>query len=237
MSHELRTPLNAIIGFAELLHDGQVDRDRPQHKEFLGDILTSGRHLLQLINDVLDLAKVEAGKIEFRPEPVDLGDRARRGRDILRRPRRASRSPHVEPRSTSVGQVVARSRPLKQVALQLPVERDQVHARRREGDDPRVAPRARTRSGSRSRTPASASRARTSAGCSSSSSSSTAAPRSSTRAPGLGLALTKRIVEAQGGTVGVRSTPGGAACSTATLPRVVDVTDSSRVLEQYATNQ
>jgi signal transduction histidine kinase len=72
MSHELRTPLNAIIGFAELLHDGQVDPASPTHKEFLGDILTSGRHLLQLINDVLDLAKVEAGKLEFRPEPVEV---------------------------------------------------------------------------------------------------------------------------------------------------------------------
>ncbi|HEU4726254.1 MAG TPA: response regulator [Kofleriaceae bacterium] len=72
MSHELRTPLNAIIGFAELLHDGQVDPASPTHKEFLGDILTSGRHLLQLINDVLDLAKVEAGKLEFRPEEVEV---------------------------------------------------------------------------------------------------------------------------------------------------------------------
>jgi signal transduction histidine kinase len=72
MSHELRTPLNAIIGFAELLHDGQVDPGSPTHKEFLGDILSSGRHLLQLINDVLDLAKVEAGKLEFRPEQVEI---------------------------------------------------------------------------------------------------------------------------------------------------------------------
>jgi CheY-like chemotaxis protein len=72
MSHELRTPLNAIIGFAELLHDGAVDPRTPQHREFLGDILSSGRHLLQLINDVLDLAKVEAGKLEFRPEAVRL---------------------------------------------------------------------------------------------------------------------------------------------------------------------
>jgi PAS domain S-box-containing protein len=72
MSHELRTPLNSIIGFAELLHDREVDPASPQYVEFLGDILRSGRHLQQLINDVLDLAKVEAGKIELRPEEVDV---------------------------------------------------------------------------------------------------------------------------------------------------------------------
>jgi PAS domain S-box-containing protein len=72
MSHELRTPLNAIIGFAELLYDGQVTPDTPEHHEFLGDILTSSRHLLQLINDVLDLAKVEAGKLDFRPVRCEL---------------------------------------------------------------------------------------------------------------------------------------------------------------------
>jgi signal transduction histidine kinase len=72
MSHELRTPLNAIIGFTELLHDGQVEPGSPTHKEFLSDILVSGRHLLQLINDVLDLSKVEAGKLEFRAETVEI---------------------------------------------------------------------------------------------------------------------------------------------------------------------
>jgi DNA-binding response OmpR family regulator len=72
MSHELRTPLNAIIGFTQLLHDGEVTADMPEHHEFLGDILASGRHLLQLINDVLDLSKVEAGKLDFSPEPIDL---------------------------------------------------------------------------------------------------------------------------------------------------------------------
>ena len=72
MSHELRTPLNAIIGFAELLHDGAVPPEAPEHREFLGDILTSGRHLLALINDVLDLSKVEAGKLELFPERVAL---------------------------------------------------------------------------------------------------------------------------------------------------------------------
>ena len=72
MSHELRTPLNAVIGFADLLHSGLVKPDSPKHQQFLGHIGTSGRHLLQLINDVLDLSKVESGKFEFYPEQVDL---------------------------------------------------------------------------------------------------------------------------------------------------------------------
>lgn len=84
MSHELRTPLNAIIGFAELMHRGKVGPVSPDHHEYLGDILTSSKHLLQLINDVLDLAKVESGKMEFRPEAVDLAQLIGEVRDILR---------------------------------------------------------------------------------------------------------------------------------------------------------
>jgi len=84
MSHELRTPLNAIIGFAELMHLGKVGPVSPQHKEYLGDILTSSRHLLQLINDILDLAKVESGKIEFHPEKVDFNKVIGEVCDILR---------------------------------------------------------------------------------------------------------------------------------------------------------
>jgi PAS domain S-box-containing protein len=72
MSHELRTPLNAILGFSELLFDGVVPTSSPGYRECLGDIIKSGRHLLRLINDVLDLAKVEAGKVEFHPEAIDL---------------------------------------------------------------------------------------------------------------------------------------------------------------------
>jgi len=68
ISHELRTPLNGIIGFSELMHDGRVGPVSDEHREFLSDILTSARHLLLLINDILDLAKIEAGKMEFRPE-------------------------------------------------------------------------------------------------------------------------------------------------------------------------
>ncbi|PYM75209.1 MAG: PAS domain-containing sensor histidine kinase [Candidatus Rokuibacteriota bacterium] len=84
MSHELRTPLNGIIGFAELMHDGKVGPVSAEHKEYLGDILTSGRHLLQLINDVLDLSKVESGKMDFRPETVELPALVGEVRDILR---------------------------------------------------------------------------------------------------------------------------------------------------------
>jgi PAS domain S-box-containing protein len=83
MSHELRTPLNAVIGFADLLHLGHVKPDSPKHQQFLAHIGTSGRHLLQLINDVLDLSKVEAGKFEFYPERVDLPSMFKEVQDTL----------------------------------------------------------------------------------------------------------------------------------------------------------
>jgi PAS domain S-box-containing protein len=72
MSHELRTPLNGIIGFTEFLVDGKPGQINPKQKEYLGDILNSAKHLLQLINDVLDLAKVEAGKMELNLEDFSL---------------------------------------------------------------------------------------------------------------------------------------------------------------------
>jgi protein-histidine pros-kinase len=84
MSHELRTPLNSIIGFAELMHRGKLGPVSADHEEYLGDILTSARHLLQLINDVLDLAKVESGKMPFRAEPVEMAKLAGEVRDVLR---------------------------------------------------------------------------------------------------------------------------------------------------------
>jgi PAS domain S-box-containing protein len=84
MSHELRTPLNSVIGFAELMATGKVGPIAANHKEYLEDILASSRHLLQLINDVLDLAKVESGKIEIRPEPLSVAHLVTEVRDILR---------------------------------------------------------------------------------------------------------------------------------------------------------
>jgi PAS domain S-box-containing protein len=74
MSHELRTPLNGIIGFSEFLIDQKPGPLNPKQSEYLGDILSSGRHLLRLINDVLDLAKVEAGKMDLTPEEFSVKD-------------------------------------------------------------------------------------------------------------------------------------------------------------------
>jgi protein-histidine pros-kinase len=73
MSHELRTPLNGIIGFSELLVDQKAGPLNDRQKQFLEDILNSGRHLLQLVNDVLDLSKVEAGHMSLAPESIDPG--------------------------------------------------------------------------------------------------------------------------------------------------------------------
>ena len=74
MSHELRTPLNAILGFSEILLDVTMNLTGGERTEFLRNIHSSGQHLLGLINDILDLAKVEAGKMELHPEPLQVVD-------------------------------------------------------------------------------------------------------------------------------------------------------------------
>ena len=73
MSHELRTPLNAIIGFAEIMRDElHGELGNPTYKEYARDIFASGKHLLEIINDILDIAKVEAGKLVLQESTVDL---------------------------------------------------------------------------------------------------------------------------------------------------------------------
>jgi signal transduction histidine kinase len=72
MSHELRTPLNAVIGFSEVLSDQVFGSLNDKQAKYVVNVLTSGRHLLQLINDILDLSKVEAGRMELRAEELDV---------------------------------------------------------------------------------------------------------------------------------------------------------------------
>ena len=84
VSHELRTPLNGIIGFSELLYDGKLGPVAADQVDVLGDILSSARHLLQLINDILDLSKVEAGRMEFHPERCRIATLALEVRDVIR---------------------------------------------------------------------------------------------------------------------------------------------------------
>lgn len=72
MSHELRTPLNAIIGFSEIIMSQALGPDNARYPEYAGDIHSSGTHLLTLINEILDVAKIEAGRMEIDPRPLHL---------------------------------------------------------------------------------------------------------------------------------------------------------------------
>ena len=72
MSHELRTPMNAILGFSELLREQLGDALTERQQRYFRNITDAGQHLLSLVNDVLDLSKVEAGKIELRPEAIEI---------------------------------------------------------------------------------------------------------------------------------------------------------------------
>jgi signal transduction histidine kinase len=84
MSHELRTPLNAIIGFSQVLREGISGEVSAKQAEYLDDILTSANHLLALINDVLDLSKVEAGQVDLQVAPFSLQDALERGVSMVR---------------------------------------------------------------------------------------------------------------------------------------------------------
>jgi len=217
MSHELRSPLNGIIGFTELLYDQRVGRVSARQKDLLGRVLSSSRHLLQLINDVLDVAKVEAGRLEFRPERVLLPKLVQEVTGTLARitaEKQIDLSTEIDP---AIGQVVADPARLKQVlynylsnALKFTSEKGRVAVRvnaegpgefRLEVTDNGIGiavedlPRLfvefqQLDAGTAKRFPGT----------------------------GLGLAFTKRIVEAQGGRVGVESEPGSGARFFAILP-------------------
>jgi len=119
MSHELRTPLNAIIGFSEVLLQRMFGEINAKQEEYLQDVLSSGRHLLSLINDILDLSKVEAGRMELELAQFDLPQTLQDTRTLVRE--RAARhgitlTLEVDGR---LGACVADERKLKQVVLNL----------------------------------------------------------------------------------------------------------------------
>ncbi len=119
MSHELRTPLNAVIGFSEVLIERMFGEVNPKQEEYLQDILSSGKHLLSLINDILDLSKIEAGRMELEAQPFDLPAALDNALTLIKE--RAARNSialdvHVDPR---IGEILADERKIKQVLLNL----------------------------------------------------------------------------------------------------------------------
>jgi PAS domain S-box-containing protein len=119
MSHELRTPLNAIIGFSEVLRDGLMGEMTDQQRGFIGDIFSSGKHLLSLINDILDLSKVEAGKMTLDLEPVLVSSLFVNSLSIIRE-KAAARQIHVGiETSDELGLIQADPRKVKQILYNL----------------------------------------------------------------------------------------------------------------------
>src|SRR5947199_3777269 len=119
MSHELRTPLNAIIGFSEVLSERMFGELNEKQEEYLKDIYASGTHLLSLINDILDLSKIEAGRMELELTDFDLPTALDNALTLVRE--RAGRrsialQSAVDPR---LGQVRADERKVRQVVLNL----------------------------------------------------------------------------------------------------------------------
>ena len=226
MSHELRTPLNAIIGFAEIMHDGKVGPVSAQHKEYLGDVLTSARHLLQLINDILDLSKVEAGKMEFRPARINLALVVQEARAIVRTMAAKKRITLRSEIDAALCEIETDPRSLKQIlynylsnALKFTPEGGVVTIRARpEGSDRfrievedngiGIGPE------DQQRLFVEFQQLDASAG-------------KKYSGTGLGLALSKKIVEAQGGCVGVKSVRGAGSVFYAILPQLCRESDES----------
>jgi PAS domain S-box-containing protein len=215
VSHELRTPLNGIIGFSELLHDHKLGPLSEEQLDVMSDILTSARHLLQLINDILDLSKVEAGRMEFRPERSRIQTLVFEVRDVIR--------PLAEKKSLRLVAEVpedlfASLDPgrFKQVlynylsnAVKFTPEGGSVTARIAREEDSRFRLEVED----------------TGIGIAAEEIprlfqefSQLPNSRKANQGTGLGLALTRHIVEAQGGTVAVRSEPGRGSVFTAVLP-------------------
>lgn len=217
MSHELRSPLNGIIGFSEMIYDAKVGPVTGQQTECLNRILTCARHLLRIINDVLDLSRIEAGKLELRPEPVSISLLVAEACDSLATVA-AEKHIRIEPSITAQLDAVVDPGRLKQIiynylsnALKFTTEGGAVTvAAKPEGSGNFLLEVTDTGMGI-----SEADQARLFTNFHQLDSGK--AKRF--QGTGLGLSLTKRIVEAQGGQVGVRSEVGKGSTFFAILPR------------------
>src|SRR5438445_6693667 len=119
MSHELRTPLNAIIGFSEVLLEKLFGDLNDKQADYLNDIHSSGKHLLSLINEILDLSKIEAGRMELETSAFDLAGTVADALTLIRE--RAQRHGILlgQQVDSNLGEIVADERKLKQVFLNL----------------------------------------------------------------------------------------------------------------------
>jgi signal transduction histidine kinase/DNA-binding response OmpR family regulator len=218
MSHELRTPLNAIIGFTQLMHDGKVGAVSADQQEYLNDILTSADHLLQLINDVLDLAKVESGKLELRPEAVQLTRLITELRNILQ-PLAASKRLTIDISiADDVELIVIDPAKLKQVlynylsnAIKFTPDNGQIVVRAQAEDDEHF--RLDVQDTGLGVMPEEIDKLFVAF------QQLDSGAGKKHQGTGLGLALTKKIVEAQGGRVGVQSSRGRGSVFYAILPK------------------
>jgi signal transduction histidine kinase len=118
VSHELRTPLNSVIGFSELMTDPNFGELSPRQREFLSDIRDSGEHLLALINDILDLSKIEAGKLEVHRQDSDVEELVRDSVTMLR-PQAEKKRVQVEMRCELSGAAHVDPRLVRQVLVNL----------------------------------------------------------------------------------------------------------------------
>ncbi|MEA2624826.1 MAG: hypothetical protein QOD06_871, partial [Candidatus Binatota bacterium] len=144
MSHELRTPLNAIIGFSEVLRDGLMGDLTDQQRGFIGDIFGSGKHLLSLINDILDLSKVEAGKMMLDLEPVQVSSLLVDSLSMIRQKAAIRHIRLVTNGAEDLGSIQVDARKVKQIvynllsnAVKFTLERGEVSLRA--GRVPRIA--------------------------------------------------------------------------------------------------
>lgn len=119
MSHELRTPLNAIIGFSEILRDGLIGPLEDKQKTYVNDIFESGQHLLSLINDVLDLSKIEAGRMELEGEVIDVQSLLQNSLSIIKEKASAQHIKLQSDLSEALGSAWLDARKVKQIVYNL----------------------------------------------------------------------------------------------------------------------